>query len=204
MVRDLIKLINQKIAGIAGIFFIPVAFAFISTSFLIHRSWFDITENAFSELGAIGTQYNYVFNIGLILTGVLGIIFSIGLCRFTEDSKVLKIGINSFGLSMFLLVLLGIFPLGMPLHFEIAAAMFIFSFVGIIFTSVGLSLKKESQNKKYGLGTLITIISVVILIVILEVIPINLSPGIFSAFGGIVIAEFILSHGIRMIRVQGY
>jgi len=50
-----------KIAGMCGILGPIIAFGSIATSVLLHP-WFSWADNALSDLGAIGTSYNRVFN----------------------------------------------------------------------------------------------------------------------------------------------
>ncbi len=75
---------------------------------LLLNPWFDYRIHALSDLGAIGANQAWIFNLGLILTGVFGIIFA------TRILIKLPTPMDTFGYGMLtgaiFYIFVGIFP----------------------------------------------------------------------------------------------
>lgn len=129
-----------------------VAFTFISLA-ILHSPWFTWTENYLSDLGAQGT-YSILFNAGLIIAGILVIMFAIGL----RDSSMLRkpwggLGTLTLILGACALCAIGIFPktTGAP-HIYAAATMFVL--IPLSMLLIGTTIV-SSSNKTLGWFTII-------------------------------------------------
>ncbi|MCC6013386.1 MAG: DUF998 domain-containing protein [Candidatus Verstraetearchaeota archaeon] len=71
----------MKKSVIFGICAIIVLYSSIIVSILI-SPWFDITKNALSDLGNLTHNSCIIFNFGLLLSGLLTILYSITVVRF--------------------------------------------------------------------------------------------------------------------------
>jgi len=163
-----------NIYKLSGLLAPIVAFLSIALAILTHP-WFSLTDNAISDLGALDVEDNYILNIGLIVSGLLGIVFACGLYE-SLTSNLGKAGsiILLFGcLSLFLV---GVFPEGTELHFPVSISFFILTALGILV--VGLSFYES--NQRYSVFTEFLIVSGFILTV-----------NALSNFEGVAVAELI-------------
>ncbi|RLF50003.1 MAG: hypothetical protein DRN19_05255 [Thermoplasmata archaeon] len=132
MINNIIK----KISGLCGLL-LPIVMTIILITAILKNQWFSWTKNAISDFGAANSS-PLLFNNGLILLGILLLIFSIGLIiNFKE-----KLGPAIIFMCSFLLMLIGIFPVPHILHEPISVIFFI-SF-SIAFFSMGHTFYKES------------------------------------------------------------
>jgi len=148
------------IAGICGIFIPVVIFTCLGLS-ILSSPWFTWTQHALSDLG-IQQNTAVLFNYGLILGGILTLIFSLGLIQILSN----KIGAYLLALSSFALIGIGLFPETIfVLHFLTSASFFILLTIAMLI--IGLTSKKNSFECKIGtfalMLTLITISSIVFL-----------------------------------------
>ncbi len=121
------KILSQKTSGLCGVLAPVIGLTCIGMAVLI-SPWFSWTENYLSDLGgfpgdrpiwaAHGTA-SIIFNIGLIVAGVLGVLFVLGLRKnHLLDSPLGNIGIIFYFLDACALIGIGIFPetTGPPPH----------------------------------------------------------------------------------------
>ena len=134
-----------------GISAIVLAFITIIVTVSVH-DWFSWTNNALSDLGAIGTDYAAIYNWGMIVTGGLGIVFGIGLTKYFND-WIPIFGSGIFILGMFFLSLVGWFESGTEPHVTVSWLFFGITAIGIFIIGVGETIKK----KKEGIAVLIII-----------------------------------------------
>lgn len=105
-----------------------VAFVSIVIS-IVMSPWFDWALHDLSHLGMYenGFATALIFNGGLIVTGLLMLIFLIGYARNIDDSSK-RLLMLPFVIAMASLALIGVFPVGSsPIHF-IASLGFLLSF----------------------------------------------------------------------------
>ena len=69
-----------------------------------------------SELGEIGTETQYIFTIGLVLTSIVSIFFNIGLFKTCKKSRLNIIPILILWTFSFSMLGAGLFPLPLKLH----------------------------------------------------------------------------------------
>jgi len=149
-----------RIAGICGIFIPIVIFACLGLS-IVSSPWFSWTQHALSDLG-IQQNTAGVFNYGLILGGILALIFSLGLIQILTN----KIGAYLLAFSSLALIGIGVFPETIfVLHFFTSASFFVLLTIALLI--IGLTSKKNSFEHKIGtfalLLALIAISSIVFL-----------------------------------------
>lgn len=125
----------RKIAGICGIASQFVALA--TLLFAVSKSpWFSWTENDISVLGVNGSVTALV-NSGFILTGVLSLIFAIGLRRNLLTSRLGQLGMVSLVLGSIMIAAIGVFPrtIGLP-HDVASIAAFVFITLALFLVGV--------------------------------------------------------------------
>ncbi len=98
---------SERIGIYAGFLYEPIFLVILLISLFLNP-WFNFRNNALSDLGALGVPYAWVFNTGLIATGVLGSLFSWEFLRHMHE----PLNIYGYGLliSSVLFILVGIFP----------------------------------------------------------------------------------------------
>ncbi|MFC2016424.1 DUF998 domain-containing protein [Chloroflexota bacterium] len=142
--------ILRRIAGVCGITSQLVAF----TALLVAISAsprFRWTENDISVLGVEGSA-TALFNWGLILTGLLSLIFAIGLGQGFLSSRLGQLGMASLILGSISMSAIGIFPRTIDLPHDVASIAF-FVFIIIALLLVGVAAITASQMR-WGLLSL--------------------------------------------------
>ncbi|WP_430515208.1 DUF998 domain-containing protein [Pyrococcus woesei] len=130
---------DQFFAGVIG----PIiAYLGILSAIYVQRSWWRLTENAISDLGKIGLQYNWLLNVPLVITAALLIYYGIGLLSHLT-TKIERIGGVIFILGIVFLALIGIFPEGMSPHYYVSWAFFITTSIGMLITGIGIGLARN-------------------------------------------------------------
>ncbi|PTD94461.1 hypothetical protein C9439_02790 [archaeon SCG-AAA382B04] len=186
--------ISKEHSGLGGILSPLAIFLFTIVSIFLNP-WFNFSEFAFSHLGGSEVSYNYIFNLGLIISGLLGTIFSFGL--FNSGKKVYsKIGSISFGIGMISFSLLGVFPFGTTPHVYLAGLFYVFSILG----RIPISLSDISHDKYLAPLIFITVIICLSLTLYLMMNQ-NQRFGlaIIETIGFIPIFEFQISYGSKLI-----
>jgi len=137
-----------RIAGICGIFIPVVIFTCLGLC-IVSSPWFTWTQYALSDLG-IQQNTAAVFNYGLILGGILALIFSLGLIQILSN----KIGVCLLALSSLALIGIGLFPETIfVLHFLTSASFFVLLTIALLI--IGLTSKKNSFERKIGTFALV-------------------------------------------------
>ncbi len=123
---------KQHIGAIAGIVTPIVAFACILTS-IVSYPQFNWTNNALSDLGVVDGITGPIFNFGLIIAGVLALIFAtFGLFTFLGKSSLGKVGSGFFTASTIALICIGIFNENFsPTHYIVSVAFFMLAPLGL-------------------------------------------------------------------------
>lgn len=151
-----------------------VAFLSVALAIATHP-WFSFTENAISDLGAVGVEKNYILNAGLVVSGAFATIYAIGLA-LEQKSTLGRFGAVLFLIGCVSLSLVGAFPEWTPVHFPVSVTFFVFTLLGAFL--VGIS----SESRK--LATFTT-----------TVIPTGIVLSVFAlySFKGVAIAEIVSS-----------
>jgi len=125
----------RRIAGVCGITsqLVALAAVLLATSGSPRFSW---TGNDISVLGVEGSATT-LFNAGLILAGVLSLIFAIGLGKSLLSSRLGQLGMDSLILGSMAMSAIGIFPRTINLPHDWAAiAFFVFITAAVLLVGV--------------------------------------------------------------------
>lgn len=191
------RMISRKTSGLCGILGPILALLFIFLSIHLH-SWFSWPDNALSDLGALETSHNWIFNLGLVLSGTAGSIFSLGLLR-SLDRKVGVGGAIVFGVGMFFLILIGIFPSGTSPHVSVSTAFYSLCAIGMLI--VGVDQLRVKSDRIWGVFTLSVVFLAIGSLILIRTIPCELGAAIPEVIGAIAISEFSISHGARSLNI---
>jgi len=114
-----------KIFGSCGIVAPIVAFTCTSLAIILSPQ-FSWTDNALSDLGIVEGVTSTLFNTGLILGGILAVMFGLGLFTILARSTLGKLSAIIFILAAAALTAIGIFPENAkPMHFCASVAFFV-------------------------------------------------------------------------------
>ena len=113
-----------KISGVSGVLAPLVAFTFISLA-IVYSPQFSWTENALSDLGVQEGVTAILFNYGLIIVGILALVFVSGL--FVLQKTMLgRVGAFIFILAALTLMAIGVFPENVkPAHYYASVGFFV-------------------------------------------------------------------------------
>jgi len=114
-----------KFAGISGILAPLIAFTCIALA-IASSPKFSWTENALSDLGAQEGLTAIAFNSGLILGGILALIFAFGLFIFMQGKLTGRISAFLFILDILALTAIGVLPESVePMHYYASIVFFV-------------------------------------------------------------------------------
>lgn len=134
-----------QFSGLSGIAAVVLGFSAILFP-IANSPWFSWTENALSDLG-MGSS-GFIFNGGLIASGLLMVPFFLGLLEFSGGCWAWKIGSYMFLADAISLIGVGIFHEGFGrIHFYFSLVFFIL--IPLSLTSMGLSMWRRGIR---GLG----------------------------------------------------
>ena len=117
---------SRKFPGILGIIGPIVALIAIAIAIMLSLSWFTWDGNALSDLGNYdnGILAAIVFNVGLVLAGILLFIFTFCLFQTITDLPT-KIGILPFFIALCFLIAIGVFSENAgDIHFIVSVGFF--------------------------------------------------------------------------------
>lgn len=116
----------RNIAGVCGIAsqLVPLTVWLVA---IASSPWFSWTENKFSDFRVKGSAAS-LFNSGLILSGILSLVFAIGIRKTLLSSRLGELGVASLILGSIALSGIGAFPETVILPHNLASiAFFVFS-----------------------------------------------------------------------------
>lgn len=151
------------------------------------NAWFNWTQNALSDLGSSRATNPWIFNYGLMITGVLGITYFSKLRKLKLNIHS-KIGLIVLIINFFLSILIGIFPSGNTLHYPISITFFII--LPIATTTFGIGRLKINKKKGFTilLATLIGLLAAIIALILFKGVAVAETIGI-SVLASIVFIE---------------
>ena len=149
----------RRIAGACGITSQIVGLTALLVT-ISNSPWFSWTENHISVLGVEGSMTR-LFNCGLILIGVLSLIFAFGLRKSLSSSRLGQWGIASLVLGSIAISAMGIFPrtLGLP-HDVASIAFFVFVYLAIFLIGV---MAITTSQKIWGALSLAAVLIMVVM-----------------------------------------
>lgn len=136
-----------KIAGLCGVAGPLIAFSMILLA-ISSSPWFSWTVNALSDLGARGVAAP-LFNSGLIICGVLILLFATGLGKILPGRFLSRAGVLGVVLSAIALIGIGVFPEPHALHLPLSVAFF--TLLPISMLIIGCAMALEPPERKIGL-----------------------------------------------------
>lgn len=193
---DIEDIIPEEFAGACGIAAPFIAYIFIGISILIN-GWFRWADHALSDLGGIEASYNNVFNFGIMVAGMAGLIFAMGIFRYSE-SAVGGVGTLLFLLGMVSLILVGIFPLGTSPHYYVSVLFFVLCAIGMVL--IGLDQIWDLSEPIWGVFILSSVgLTILNVLLLYYAIPYELGPAIPEFVGTIPIMLLSLVWGARLL-----
>ena len=131
-----------RIAGISGIIASTLPLITIFASTMLEKS-FSWNKNALSDIGV--SQTAWLFNIALIIGGLLNLLFAFGLRNYLGKTRWLKIGVSLLIVSSISLALVGVFTENYSIiHALVALGYLLLAPVAII------CIGQEVKSKKFG------------------------------------------------------
>ena len=141
-----------KITALSGVLTPIIAFSCISLA-ILYYPLFSWTENALSDLGVQAGATAPLFNFGLVISGILALIFATGLYLLQGQKVIGKFGAFTFILATLALVAIGIFPENIkPNHYYASVAFFALVPLSMILLTASLLTERKV---KMGLLTLL-------------------------------------------------
>jgi hypothetical membrane protein len=139
-----------KTAALSGIITPIMAFSCIALAIAYYPP-FSWTDKALSDLGVVEGVTSIVFNGGLIVSGILALIFAVGVYNYLSGSNLGKAGSLIFVLDTLALMLIGVFPENIePTHYYVSVMFFmLFPIAMLVLTAAFLM----SAKAKMGLFT---------------------------------------------------
>lgn len=134
-----------KMSGISGIITPIVAFTFISLAITYSPS-FVWTDNALSDLGVQEGITAPLFNYGLVISGILTLVFACGLFALLSNRLMGKVGAFIFVLDALALTLIGVFPENItPTHYQVSVAFFALYPISMLVIGTNFLLEKQTK-----------------------------------------------------------
>ena len=170
-----------KILLLMGIVAMVFAWVIIGVCWALNP-WFVFTEDAFSDFGGHRSSYPWLYNYGLIITGIMVVLYGSALCLISED-KLEIVGSSYVSLSGVFLALIGIYPSGTNPHTFVSTWFFLQIFIGFIILGLGI----HRRRIKYGREMSQIVIAALLIGIIIEAIWGWPSAAVIEACGIIVI-----------------
>jgi hypothetical membrane protein len=141
--------------GIAGAFGLVAPFFVFACILLAVASWaqFNWATNALSDLGVQSGLTSILFNSGLIIGGLLYIVFAVGLYVLIGHCFLGKVGSVLFAIACSALIAIGIFNESFsPIHYIVSVVFFVFLPISMLVLSGAFWI---AQHYKIGVFTLL-------------------------------------------------
>lgn len=185
-----------KISGVCGIITPIVTFAFVLTAIVLFPQ-FSWTENALSDLGVQEGATATLFNYGLIVGGILLLVFVSGL--FVSQKTMLgRIGVIISVLAALALVAIGVFPGNVkPTHYYVSVAFFLLFPVSMLVVGVAFLL---TAKVKLGFFTFLAAIVAALIWVMQWTIGFGSNVAIPETLSALSASTWSIVLGFKMVR----
>ena len=185
-----------KVSGISGILAPLVAFTFISLA-IVYSPQFSWTENALSDLGVQEGVTAILFNYGLIIVGILALVFASGL--FASQRMMLgRIGAFILILAALALMAIGVFPENVkPTHYYVSVGFFVLLPISILVLSATFLLMAKV---KLGLFTFLVAAVAAAAWIIHWTIPFGSGVAIPEALSAVSASTCSIVLGFKMLK----
>lgn len=182
-----------KASGGSGIFAPLIAFALILLA-IAYSPRFSWAENALSDLGVQQGVTAVLFNSGLIITGLLFLVFALGLFIVLRGRTLGKTGAFILVLDAFALTAIGVFPENVkPVHLYASVSFFVLFPTSLFF--IGTALLQMSQ---LNLGLFTFLIAIVAALV--WVIPYGGGVAVPETLAALSASTWSIVLGFRLLR----
>jgi len=154
---------RPKISGVAG--FASTFFVF-GCILVAVASWnqFSWVRNALSDLGVQSGFTAVIFNSGLVIGGLLFIIFTIGLYSFAGNHFLGKVGAAVFVLACIMLIAIGVFNENFkPTHYIVSVGFFVSMPVSLMILVAGFWMQSRRKLAAFTLALAVLAASVWVL-----------------------------------------
>ena len=204
------SVIRFRISGACGILTPIIAFMFISLS-IDSAPEFNWMENALSDLGVMPGVTSVLFNYGLIISGILGFIFSTSLFRMlrfeilSRDTR-LRYPVNRglggaliFSLACLALIAIGVFPENVRfLHSFASVAFFVLLIISLPRMGIGFWRARQKPLAVFTLLLAVVAAAPWLLLFLVRYVSGLAVPELISAVaGGLWTAVF----GYKMLKI---
>jgi hypothetical membrane protein len=148
-------------SGLFGIISPILTFIFIGLAISQASLWFSWTGNALSDLG-VHEESALLFNSGLVVGGILNIVFAFGVMRFYQNQTIGRYGTFFLVLAGIFLASIGIFPETAPnnMHYLVSVAFFAAFPVSLLIQSA--ALLSTPAHKRLAAFTIIMAITAIV------------------------------------------
>jgi len=186
-----------KISGVSGILTPILAFTRISLAIASYPQ-FSWTDNALSDLGVVGDVTSVLFNGGLIISGILTLLFALGLFMFLRNKMLGRIGAFLLVLDALSLSAIGVFPENVkPTHYYASVAFFMFFPLAMFFIATALF---QMGKLKMGLFTFLAAIFAVVVWVIQFTIKFGRGVAIPETLTSLSASAWVMFLGYKMLK----
>ncbi|MCR8433532.1 MAG: DUF998 domain-containing protein [Candidatus Korarchaeota archaeon] len=164
-----------------GIIAVIIAGIIIGVSWALNP-WFVFTKNAFSDFGGPQSSCPELYNYGLIVTGLLVIIYSLAIYSLAKN-KMEILGCAYMALAGVFLALIGIFPTGTEPHGFVSVWFFLQMYLALIILGLGM----QNRGLKFGKETTVIAAIAVPLAIVIDLLWGWPSAAVLEAYGIILI-----------------
>jgi len=196
-----------RIAGLCGVFAPIIAFTCIAIA-IYYSTCFTWTGNWLSDLGGMAGEKpiwaargiaSVIFNVGLIITGIMGVVFATAIRRTRMlNTRLGRIGTLLLVLDMSALCAVGIFPETTGNLHALVSSIFFFLVV-LSLLLIGTVMRKASEKTLGCFVTLLGAISLCSLPLLLIPQPWG-SNAVAEMFSIVSIAVFAIVFGISLFK----
>jgi len=183
-----------KLSGLSGLL-LPIVFTILLAFSIIENPWFNWKENAISDLGNVNGS-PLIFNTGLIIAGLLLLIFSLGFLISYKE----KLGPTVLFTCSFLIIGVGTYPTPEPLH-EAFSGVFFITF-SLSFLIIGSTANRREILDSFRIFKLIALFAFIVAC---------LSLIIYFVYSWVAISEIVIIYpgliwcmiyGIRLLSLE--
>jgi hypothetical membrane protein len=186
-----------KVAGICGFLTPIIAFALIFSAIVSYPE-FSWVDNALSDLGIVEGATATLFNSGLIIGGVLCIIFATGLFVYLKKHIAGKTGASIFVLASIALFAIGVFPENVsPTHYIVSVMFFVLLPISLLVTTGAFWLMHKTRMAVFTLLVAVAAATPWVLYFAIQYASKVAIPEAISAFAGAVWAVTLSGKMLR-------
>jgi hypothetical membrane protein len=186
-----------KVSGVCGIFAPMIAFAFILLAIAFY-SQFSWTDNALSDLGIVSGATAVFFNSGLMISGVLIILFGLGLPILFDNRLLGKISASVFIIDALALIAIGVFPESVkPMHYYASVAFFVLLPISMLLITATFLLAARRRMALFTLLAAMVAVAVWVVQSSVRFVPGVAIPETISALSGSVWSVVL---GFKMLK----